>query len=104
MSSCSAGKCSITCNDGCGCISDDETGKCDCICSGASLSSEMLGIVASGRFNVCLHDISRANLLTLLGHLGPTRNSISTERLEEKLNIELKQTTLHDLLHHAGLS
>lgn len=104
MSSCNAGKCSITCPDGCGCMSDDETEKCDCFCSQSKLSDEMLEIIANRKFDICLNDFSRSDLLTILGKLTPSRDAISPQLLEEKLNIELKKTTLHDLLYHAGLS
>lgn len=106
MATCDAGHgCSITCPDGCGAIYWHNTGECDTWCTSkeSALPGEKSVSAVEGKIDLCVKDMRLVDLALFIDNVQPTKIAIPASRAYESVTIDLKETTVDNVIKSLGL-
>ena len=106
MSKCGAGGCEIECGGGkgCGCIAEsDNPDICNCYCFGKEVNASGFIFEAATPVDVSLNDLPLSEVAVFLSAFRRERLLVPSDRMNERITLDLKRTRFGDALKGLGL-
>ena len=105
MATCDAGSgCKVTCANGCWAIYDPKTCRCDAGCASRITALPSLKFATvDDKVDFCVRDIPLVDVAMLIDSIQPTKIAIPASRAYESVTIDLKETTIANLIKSLGL-
>lgn len=115
MSSCSADNCSISCEGGCGCVSESQHPEnCSCFCSGStggggglarmSGNGKLGPLQLDSVIELCTQDLPLKDLAQIFEQITPYRLRVPVAREAANVTVRISNVTVGKVLEDMGLS